>query len=354
MTTGCAILPVAHSYVQASECLYLRDKWYPEGEFYHVQMDPAAGVLTPFVAGEARWWGAGTIGSWDFSDPDQVGAKFTFETQCPDYVNGGYYRCAREVAATLTLDGTTLLWNESIPSLRTHVPWYRCELVPTKCVGKVRFPSLPKVASQMIFRRLMNGRFFGHFLLPVNRTHEISYPGLVMTEWTYHLGELRNGEWIQFRSEPWGIFGEGNVAGVKFNAAGVGSWSTTKEAQVADAPLINQLQPGLHTPKSAGADYDPVTQTTTLTLTDAPPCNVDLDHFNQPCIGHRGSYGTFYANPTPPRHHRHHQICHLAFLRRPPSPLCPHHRQASSSGAIPQLGAGICQSAETPSRFPRE
>ena len=126
------------SFVQASECLYLRDKWYPEGEFFHVQMDATAPTLTPRVVGPpVSWWRSGTKGAWDFSDPLRVAATFTFGTHC-QVIGVGIQPCQRDLKATFSVDGTQLLWNESWPELRTHVPWYRCELVPSKCVGKVR------------------------------------------------------------------------------------------------------------------------------------------------------------------------------------------------------------------------
>ena len=150
------------SYVQASECLYLRDKWYPEGEFFHVEMDATAPVLKPRAVGPpGGWWRSGTIGEWDFGDPLRVAATFTFQTTC-QVIGVGLLPCERNLSATFSVDGTQLLWNESWPELRTHVPWFRCELVPTKCVGKVRYPSLPTSAKKTITRRLIFGRKYTH------------------------------------------------------------------------------------------------------------------------------------------------------------------------------------------------
>eukprot|EP00966_Prymnesium_polylepis_P065071 1510006-Prymnesium_polylepis.2 len=81
MAPDCATGRYIHvgRFVQATECLYLRDKWFPEGEFHHVVMDPAAATLRPWVAGSwsSPWW-IRALGSWDFGDPDRVTAEFTF------------------------------------------------------------------------------------------------------------------------------------------------------------------------------------------------------------------------------------------------------------------------------------
>ena len=43
--------------MKASECEYLRDKFLPEDEYYHVALDVSAEALAPSVVGSV-WWEA--------------------------------------------------------------------------------------------------------------------------------------------------------------------------------------------------------------------------------------------------------------------------------------------------------
>ena len=158
------------SYVQATDCLYLRDKWFPKGGFFHVAMDPAAAALSPTVVGHTSWWTVAS-GRWDFSDPDRVTAEMFFQWDGCRVVGVGIGTCNRTLLATFSVDGTQLIWNESIKAIRTHVPWYRCELVPHRCVGTVRYPGLPSMATITIMRRLMFGRLHSH-VCAANQTRD--------------------------------------------------------------------------------------------------------------------------------------------------------------------------------------
>lgn len=57
------------------------------------------------------------------------------------------------------------------------MPWYRCELVPHKCIGTVRYPDLPSMGSKSIFYRRLFGKFNTHVILAVNRTYEFDKGG---------------------------------------------------------------------------------------------------------------------------------------------------------------------------------
>ena len=110
MAPDCATGRYIHvgSYVQATECMYLRDKWFPKGEFFHVVMDPASATLTPYVTGHASWWSQAT-GQWDFSDPNRVTAEFYFEWDGCRIADVGIGTCNRTIKATFSVDGTQLL-----------------------------------------------------------------------------------------------------------------------------------------------------------------------------------------------------------------------------------------------------
>jgi hypothetical protein len=339
------------SFVQSSECRYLSDKWYPEGEFFHVEMDATAPVLTPrVVGGRSGWWRAGTEGAWDFSDPLHVAAQFAFQTEClvPDV---GMVNCIRNLTATFSVDGTQLLWNESWPELRTHVPWYRCELVPAKCVGKVRYPSLPSSGKKTITRRLIHGRKFTHWILAVNKTYEVDYNyWAYMTSYSYSLGELRDGEWISFRTSQWGnneaqspVFHEPSPTPI----AAVGHGFTTSLLGTT-ASLADQSQPGLHTPRApiSGHTFDPVTRTSTFTIANAPAC---AWYANEPCIHHLGGYGLTYHAPFPPPPPPEPPMSPPGFFTPSPAPPAPQappdirfwSDPASWGGTLPKRGDSV-------------
>ena len=303
------------SYVQASECMYLRDKWLPQGEFFHITMDAAAGELKPSVtSGQsvAVWWSK-AVGSWDFSDPDRVTAEMFFEWKGCWIVGVGVGTCNRTVLGTFSADGTELHWSESIKAIRTHVPWYRCELVPHKCVGTVRWPWLPQMSTMTIYRRLMFGRLHGHVILAVNRTYELDQSNfLYMSSYIFGIGELREGEWISFRSSQWGAVNDPHdevyIPSSQQMRADGRTYVVNRQPRRAPGPgeqpgvLSTSPRPGVEWTEAfappEGYTFDPVTQTSTYTLVGPPSC--DQPGFNQPCIQKQGHYAARTEAPSPP------------------------------------------------------
>ena len=225
-----------------------------------------------------------------------------FEWTGCEVVGVGLGTCNRTIRATFSVDGSTLFWNESIRAVRTHVPWYRCELVPTLCVGTVRHPSLPRTSTATIFRRLMFGKLHAHVILPVNRTYELDQlPHHYMSSYIFGLGELRPGEWISFRSGQWGAINDPNDElyvpnSQTIHVDGDGSYTATKLPL--RLPALGE-QPGVLAAgaPSQGYTYDAVTQTSTYTLVGPPACYSSL---NEPCIHKAGSYVASRQSPSPP------------------------------------------------------
>ena len=278
---------------------------------FHIEMDVTTAVLTPRVVGHSPWWTQAS-GNWDFSDPNRVAAEMFFEWNDCEIVGVGIGTCNRTIKATFSTDGTELLWNESIRALRTHVPWYRCELVPEKCVGTVRYPGLPSVGTITIMRRLMFGRLHSHVILAVNRTYEFDHLYLTyMTGYRFGIGELREGEWISFRSGQWGAINNPNdefsVPVSQTVSIDGASYSTSRMPRREPAPgeqpgvLSTSPRPAAEWAKAAsppeGYTFDPVTQTSTWTIVGPPACASSV---NQPCIHKAGSYFASSEHPSPP------------------------------------------------------
>ena len=303
MAPDCATGRYVHvgSYVQRTECLYLRDKWFPRGEFFHVAMDATAAELRPYVVGQT-WWGR-ALGRWDFSDPSRVAAEMFFEW---DGTN-------RTIRATFSVDGTELYWNESIRAIRTHVPWYRCELVPDRCVGTVRAPGLPSMGMETIFTRLMFGKHYAHVILPVNRTYELDQMYIVyMSFYVFGIGELREGEWISFRSGQWGAINAPDselyvpvsqtvaVDGQEYTADRLPRRLPEPSEQpgvlpTSPNPAVSWQEAAVAPPE--GYTFDQVTQTSTYTIAGPPTCARSI---NQPCVQKGGTYRASWQNPSPP------------------------------------------------------
>ena len=72
-----------------------------------------------------------------------------------------------------------LAWEDGFP------PWFNCKLVPSECVGPVRYTDVPTMkVSYNLKRRMRGGKSSGYeFVVPVNRQYEF---GFELEEWDRH------------------------------------------------------------------------------------------------------------------------------------------------------------------------
>ena len=129
-------------WVRADDHAYLRNMWRPAGSFNLVALDLATEYPSPSIVGE---YDAFHFGGWQLATGVWIALRrvlFTFHY----WDRFTFYNETKQYEAEVSEDGTELnfvgeraLVNGST-QLYTHVPWYRCELVPERCTGAVQYP----------------------------------------------------------------------------------------------------------------------------------------------------------------------------------------------------------------------
>lgn len=149
-------------------------------------------------------------------------------------------------------------------------------------------------------------------ILAVNRTYEIDHSyGVYMSGYVFGIGELREGEWISFRSGQWGAVNNPDDEIYVPSSQGVAVDGRTYVAnklplrapEMGEQPgvLTTSPRPGVDWTGMAGPhegySYDAVTQTSTYTIVGPPSC---YSSTNQPCIHKTGRYWSSVESPSPP------------------------------------------------------
>ena len=155
-------------YVSDSDSAYLANKWRPRGDRFLVQMD-----FTPPLS-------ASTVGivRWNSATGDLItaadGSLYTDMAFNANDADGSPVTITRR--GNLSADGTVLAWEDGFP------PWFNCKLVPSECVGPVRYTDVPTMkVSYNLKRRMRGGKSSGYeFVVPVNRQYEF---GFELEEW---------------------------------------------------------------------------------------------------------------------------------------------------------------------------
>ena len=127
-------------WVLADDHVYLQDKWRPAGSFNLVQMAVDTDELHPMPIGDAD---TDYFINWDASSCYWLDAKkrvmrltFKFTSRW----DGAYV--SKTTDAVISADGSNLTFVDAAnasqiePQLEMHVVWYRCAVLPHKCVGK--------------------------------------------------------------------------------------------------------------------------------------------------------------------------------------------------------------------------
>ena len=218
-------------WVRESDAPYLRKMWRPLGSFNLVEMDVSTNKLSPRVVGHYdRAWQAGWLhadGVW--TDNHRMQVHFIFI----NYLTG--LKESRTLTGQVSKDGTTLTWVNGTSyhpatggsvQIMSHVPWYRCELVPHKCAhetvrysGSGAYSQVPisRYTPGMILPHQISSDSKYHMLLVANRRYHVDVTvrgQLVHLETTsISLGNsLRPGEWIEFETNPYPAYLATHVA----------------------------------------------------------------------------------------------------------------------------------------------
>mmetsp|Transcript_60745 Transcript_60745/g.166458 ORF Transcript_60745/g.166458 Transcript_60745/m.166458 type:complete len:142 (+) Transcript_60745:2-427(+) len=133
-----------------------------------------------------------------------------------------------------------------------------------------------------------------------------------MEVFKFGIGELGEGEWVSFRSIPWGSINldqdSGDYVPVQTTVT-IGGLSYSAFKQPLRLPEHGTQHGVFDTSPRSGVEaykrpgppqgytYDPVTQTSTWTIVGGGACAASI---NQPCIQKVGSYATATQPPSPP------------------------------------------------------
>lgn len=301
-------------YVRASDSVYLRDKWRPEGAHQLISMDVASDAMRPRLVGDGDpdWFG-----SWDSALGEWIGprtASFTFNYK--DQYSG--HSRVRTQIAEFAADGNSLSWINGTSRLNgshqlyTHLVWHRCEFVPSKCVGDVRYPDYAShntAKMNMANTPHFRGSQF-HTQLAVDRRYQfeiITKVGIVHTEGTsVHLGQaMLSGEWLELATNPYGAYPKSHVPpGIRpigslpqqyrlNNIDGV-STVATRAFDPDDETFAGRRRRLM----GSRITYDPITTQAILRFEGAPNCMAS--RWYDPCGGVIGSFDIAYAPPPSP------------------------------------------------------
>ena len=277
------------AFVRADDTAYLADKWRPVGGRLLVEMDVSVGAPTVASGVGASLWTSATCDEWRGAGQMSV---FLFEEID---VNGGARAVVRN--GTVSADGSELAWSDAF------VPWVRCSARPEECVGPIRYDgSLPTTPVPYGFKRRTHGRGYVA-LLPVNRLYELEWElterdRVDVESFSFGIGELRDGEWMAFRTAPavqMADHFEVRLSGAA--AAHVGPWQNASDADALALVHAMATQPSSSSAILQGMPtgswlLDNISRTGTFVVRDAPPCAAVED----PCIH---QIGTFKADPCP-------------------------------------------------------
>ena len=313
-------------YVREDDVAFMRNKWRPEGAFNLVELDISTDAMSSHVVGEfdPDWQGGwvSSSGMW----LDRRRALFTYVYT--DYFDGE--QKTREQIVDVSEDGSTLTWLNGTNlmngshQLFTHVPWYRCEMLPHRCAdGTVRYPSS---ASETIGRQSppgMNLANTPHFegsqyesLLVTNRRYMIEpilagvgIGHLEQTQITVGQG-LRDGEWIEFETNPIPAYLKTHIApGIRPRGAlpthvtlagwegityhGSRPYNPTDETFGGRRRMmVRRLD------STAAVWWDPKTDSAIIRIEGAAKCLTD--RWFDPCGGVTGAFSLSYAPPPSP------------------------------------------------------
>ena len=300
-------------YVRADDAAYLRDKWRPEGAHNLISMDIATDVMRPRMVGDrdADWFG-----SWESAQGTWIGPRTaSFVYNYKDQYSG--LSKIRTQIAEFAADGNSITWLNGTSRLNgshqlyTHLTWHRCEFVPSKCVGDLRYPDYASYGApgmNMANTPHFRGSQF-HFQLVTGRRYQldiISAVGTVHTESTsIHLGQaMVAGEWLEIATNPYGAYPKSHLPpGIrpigalpldfKLNNIDGASPVARRQYNAADETFA-----GRRRLMGSSITYDPIT-TQAIMRFEGPP-NCLATRWFDPCGGVAGSFGIDYASPPSP------------------------------------------------------
>ena len=330
-------------WVRADDASYLRNKWRPEGAYNLIELDLATDKPTATILGE---YDGEYVGGWHEARGEWLSSRvarfaFTYRSIWT------HETVTEDMDARLSPDGTRLEWYNGTygvngtrsRQLYSDVPWYRCELVPEKCVGTTMY-------HDKIARHKQNNEAAG------------AIPSLDFKEWTHLLPTRRRyvvapvgSSCIDSRCGPGGNFpGDGRTAyaparspkeGEEFMCDPNDPRSTVyfrpeqldflmssrlqpdewiefetmpfgKFTQLPFVPLVRPLGSmpqyfsGSYNGQPLTATYRPEKESVVVRLEGQPRCV--SDRWYDPCSGASGVMSAAYAPPPSPP---------------PPSPPCP-------------------------------
>ena len=298
-------------YVRADDSAYLQDKWRPATSHFLLTMDiasdrPSATVIGEFDSDRRPWLTA--IGEW----LDEQRLRFTFRYQDEFDLGTVGQVFSRTLMAEVSDDGTSLSWvngtdlRYGLRQLFTGVTWYRCELVPERCVGEVRYDNMPRHDAKAM--NLANTPHFEgskfQFLLPTNRRYqieEIASTGIFHMESSLiEVGHnLHDDEFIEFTTNPYPVYQEWfageRPVGAEPRSFSLASWEG--QSTVALNPRVVGSSNRRRT-STGTVSYDLTTQSAVVRIEGAPACLTDRSF--DPCGGVRGGFSIAYAPPPSP------------------------------------------------------